>query len=462
MKKKYINLILALVFTGILFFSTVSAAFESQYPKVFNYEIKFGSNFPDYVVYFYAFFVALGGVIAFLVLISAGIDFITSSGSPSKISGAKNKFFGAFFGLTILLFSYFILNTINDRITGPAGSDVSCDKNMDTLAVCVDYIEELSDGTKKVDSVTAISSNPNLNLKPNQSIKIRKYANAKEVWLFPEPDYKGVPMKIFKAEIADESQSDMVKYLTQIKDLEITSTHMGVPVKSFKIVAAQEGFYLYDKIDFGVTDGTVAPLFLNKNVADLSVFNFDKKAQSINKLYPRWGSESIMPLMIAFSETNYRGICVPITEFSGCGDLSKKKLSGPNLYFGNNNLSSLIVFNYIENNNYKGKVIFYDVLNCGRYENDHPCEIEIGKNRNPETVVKNICGNGFDIKSFKIDGQAGVVLRASSSYRCQYWDLNSIKSGGSCVSDITQSDVYNPDVEGVRPDLIMVFPVTNE
>ncbi len=57
------------------------------------------------------------GIIAFLVLVLAGIMHLTSAGDPKKINEAKKRILAAFIGIIILLATYLILNTINPELT---------------------------------------------------------------------------------------------------------------------------------------------------------------------------------------------------------------------------------------------------------------------------------------------------------------------------------------------------------
>jgi Type IV secretion system pilin len=57
------------------------------------------------------------GIIALLVLIWGGIKFLTSTGSPDKITEARKQISSAFLGLMIILTAYFVLKIINPYFT---------------------------------------------------------------------------------------------------------------------------------------------------------------------------------------------------------------------------------------------------------------------------------------------------------------------------------------------------------
>ncbi len=69
-----------------------------------------------YIKYIYNLLLAIGGLLAFGILIYAGFRYLTSVGSPARIADAKDQIFAAFLGLIILLSSYLILYTIDPQL----------------------------------------------------------------------------------------------------------------------------------------------------------------------------------------------------------------------------------------------------------------------------------------------------------------------------------------------------------
>lgn len=61
--------------------------------------------------------VSASAIIISLILMGAGVLWLTSRGSSSQIETAKKLISGSFIGLAILLFSWVILNTINPKLT---------------------------------------------------------------------------------------------------------------------------------------------------------------------------------------------------------------------------------------------------------------------------------------------------------------------------------------------------------
>jgi len=59
---------------------------------------------------------AMGGIIAFIALLIAGVLYLTSAGDPNKLREARERFKAVFIGLLILYSSYIILLTINPNL----------------------------------------------------------------------------------------------------------------------------------------------------------------------------------------------------------------------------------------------------------------------------------------------------------------------------------------------------------
>jgi len=66
-------------------------ALETQYPEIMGKSITEETTPAGYVVYFFYLIIALGSVLVFIVLVLAGVDFMTAGGEPAKISEAKKK-----------------------------------------------------------------------------------------------------------------------------------------------------------------------------------------------------------------------------------------------------------------------------------------------------------------------------------------------------------------------------------
>ncbi|NMC51218.1 hypothetical protein GYA54_00620 [Candidatus Kuenenbacteria bacterium] len=75
------------------------------------------SGFPDYVQRIYNFFISVVGILAVIMMMYGGFQWLVAGGNPSKISIAKVTILSALAGLALMLSSYLILNLINPDLT---------------------------------------------------------------------------------------------------------------------------------------------------------------------------------------------------------------------------------------------------------------------------------------------------------------------------------------------------------
>lgn len=72
---------------------------------------------PKLIQYIYEWLISLGGFAAFIALVIAGVQYLTSAGNPGKMAEAISRIRSAGIGLVLLLSSVLILNAINPRLT---------------------------------------------------------------------------------------------------------------------------------------------------------------------------------------------------------------------------------------------------------------------------------------------------------------------------------------------------------
>ncbi|MGI5827122.1 MAG: pilin [Patescibacteria group bacterium] len=130
---------LAIFFVTIIFLSTGTVAAAAQREFTFTPQVGIpGSEFQvgenisvgetkngttsstllaDYIRSFYIYALNILGVLAVLILMAGGVQWIISGGNTKKIESAKKMISGSLFGSFLLLGSYFILNTINPNLT---------------------------------------------------------------------------------------------------------------------------------------------------------------------------------------------------------------------------------------------------------------------------------------------------------------------------------------------------------
>ena len=69
-----------------------------------------------YLASLFRFLIALAGAFAIVVAITGGVQFVTGGISPSQKTAAKERIANAFIGLTLVLSSYLLLNSINPTL----------------------------------------------------------------------------------------------------------------------------------------------------------------------------------------------------------------------------------------------------------------------------------------------------------------------------------------------------------
>jgi len=83
-----------------------------------------------YISSFYNWGLSIVGVIAVLVLMAAGVMWITSGGDSNRIAAAKKMIIGSISGAALLIGAWFLLNTINPNLIKlPALSLATVDRN---------------------------------------------------------------------------------------------------------------------------------------------------------------------------------------------------------------------------------------------------------------------------------------------------------------------------------------------
>jgi len=74
------------------------------------------TDFAEYVIYFYRYFVGVVGILSTVMVIAGGLLWIVAAGNESKISSAKSTISGAVIGLILTLTSFILLNTISPQL----------------------------------------------------------------------------------------------------------------------------------------------------------------------------------------------------------------------------------------------------------------------------------------------------------------------------------------------------------
>ncbi len=117
-KKK--KIIICLFVLGTLAVSSPALALLVQWPDSpipGGVTIDGNTQLHELIAYIYEWAITLGGLALFVVLIYAGVEYLTSAGKPETMRSAKDRIKDGVIGLILLLSIWLILNTINPALT---------------------------------------------------------------------------------------------------------------------------------------------------------------------------------------------------------------------------------------------------------------------------------------------------------------------------------------------------------
>ncbi len=126
-------------------------------------EISFGgqdkfSNIGEFILLMYKYLLTIASIVAVVVIIIAGAQWVTSGGNSEAISSAKKRIGGAVIGLFIAYMSYFVLNTINPALVNLRLPQVWLTK---PVAMMPEFCADLPGATTTIKfSLVADSSEP--------------------------------------------------------------------------------------------------------------------------------------------------------------------------------------------------------------------------------------------------------------------------------------------------------------
>ncbi|MFZ4632177.1 MAG: pilin [Patescibacteria group bacterium] len=108
--------------------------------KAGTYDDKAGVMSSDllakYIIAFYSYGLAASGILATIILMGAGVIWLTSGGDSGKITQAKELISGTIAGIIILVCAWIILNTINPRLVKLNNLDMQIVAKGDKLVCC--------------------------------------------------------------------------------------------------------------------------------------------------------------------------------------------------------------------------------------------------------------------------------------------------------------------------------------
>jgi len=117
--------IIFLILIGIIFCYPVLAA---DYPIIGGININDpNTTASQFITYLFYIITALGSFLGVVLLIIAGLEWVSAYGDAKVINSAKKKIAAVFTGLAVLFTSYIIINTINPAILNVNIDDISND-----------------------------------------------------------------------------------------------------------------------------------------------------------------------------------------------------------------------------------------------------------------------------------------------------------------------------------------------
>lgn len=423
-----------IIIFGLALLPNLAFGLEVIYPPIPLAPTITGNNSTlDYIKYYYALFVIVGSIAAFITLVMAGVNMFFSGGEPGKVSTSKNQAMGALIGIVVLFLSYLILNAINEDVTKTGLNSIKCDKDWD---VCVEYQKGAE---KKYDS--SLSDSPNLGLGENDKITIVQYRGLKEVWGFPQENYGGVPTRI-----GDYENHETMDFNNPLS----IALEIGSDIKSIKVYKKMPGIYLYDAANF--SSSARSPLFLSASAENLDSNKYKDKIKSIQIL----NQPGFRYYVVLFAWNNYNKgydytFYPSVTPFPNVSEvISEDKTSLP----GGLKINSVLLFKSSEGflaGVADPGITFYNALNCyvpGGINTPEVagCPVPPIDPNNPfiEREVASVCpgviGAG-QVLSLRVAKQYGVLMlyrgKASGFYDAGYYfDIfePSVISG-NCISD---------------------------
>lgn len=111
----FLSMLLVFSFFGLTVFATeISWPASPMGTVLLNYE---DTTLTALTQYFYEWGISIGGLFAFVSIVVAGFQYLTSTGNPFKTEQAKERIRASLLGLALLLGTFLILNTINPELT---------------------------------------------------------------------------------------------------------------------------------------------------------------------------------------------------------------------------------------------------------------------------------------------------------------------------------------------------------
>ncbi len=116
--KFFLVFFLLIIINFVINFSVLARELEEDYPTINNFKpTTTETPLPEYVRYIFNFVIVVSGIIALIMIVVGGIEYLTGAGNLNKIESAKEKLISSISGLVILLGSWILLYIINPQLT---------------------------------------------------------------------------------------------------------------------------------------------------------------------------------------------------------------------------------------------------------------------------------------------------------------------------------------------------------
>ena len=104
--KKFLKLIFQIILLSLLLPNISSAiTLNLEYPEIAGLDLNIHQDLNQIIAWFYYFIISIAGIAAFAMLVWGGFEWMTSAGSPARISSAKDRISSALLGLLLILAS---------------------------------------------------------------------------------------------------------------------------------------------------------------------------------------------------------------------------------------------------------------------------------------------------------------------------------------------------------------------
>ena len=423
------------------------------------------TTLPEYIKYLFNFGIAIGGILAFLILVYGGFLWMTSSGDPTAIGKAKTKMFGGIIGLCLLLGSWVIIGMIDPDLRylkdipdmlGKSGVYL-CETDADCAINDPDKRKRYQGNIPKFPGDLV---NPD-NFNAKRACFISKKDELMYLYVHSEEGYKG---KIVE-EIENTKEKDEDKCCN-----ECCGDIFGG--KSISFLWNNPGIYLYQEPNFKVVGTDKAPEHLRGSARGLK--EWDNITQSMKIVHP---SKEKIIMGYLFDEPDYSGKCeelldghydktargdslvTEIKDFKAARTEDSYGGGKPNVV---DDLSSIYTFTHTFGSNKSGEVTFFDEQNCDGNSFSHsiPENTVIGQGLFKKKTFSDGTNAEGRVLSFEINGPYVVMIKTREDYdaddlQCKVFTK---PNDSNCYDTIISSNVYSENNDEIRPRMFIMIP----